>query len=264
MAASIAGPSGNAHGLDKQRFTRVATVGFVMMAVGMIFWLVAAIVTNGGFDPTFSLVVGAAAGALIAAVVVWRFGTIGLAVGILLAVAIMVPLFWVAFSLFAIASFVEFSGAVLFVVGGFTALGCCVAGVVRRNRAVDPTSSGEPRAIKILLGVVALALVVSGVLDLTTETTVDAATAEGAVAVSMEDFDFDPAQYSLPAGEDASFLVHNSDVFTHDFGIEALGVEATFVTPGSDVLIPVAAPEAGEYTILCSLHPDMEARLTVE
>lgn len=79
--------------------------------------------------------------------------------------------------------------------------------------------------------IVALAAVVSGVLNLTGNRAV--ASAAGAEDVTMKDFAFAEENYELAAGETAQFVVRNADPFVHDFTIPELDV-AVDVLPGGE------------------------------
>ena len=104
-------------------------------------------------------------------------------------------------------------------------------------------------------------MVVSCVLQLTSRT-IETAAAGAATQVTMSSFEFSPGEYQVAPDTATSFQVHNSDAFTHNFVIEALDVN-TLVPPGSQKVVEVTAP-AGDYEILCTLHPDMEAKLSAK
>ena len=275
MATSVAAPTTGAvdAGSAKSKWTRVATLGFLLIATGMALWVVGGMIA--GMSPTGDELMfpgGAVVVALIGAAVVSKLGTAGKAIGIVLALAIMVMMFWVAFSLSAPSAFVEFSGAVMFVMGAFTAIGYSIGGLVRRNELHSEATKGETRAMRVMLGIAAVALVVSGVLNLTGRASV--AAPAGSVAVTMSEFEFEPGTLQATAGQDTQLVVHNADAFTHDFAIPALDIESGLVSPGSDKLVTVNAP-AGTYAVYCNLHSmdtskdvpseeDMGALLTVE
>ena len=272
MAASVAAPVATTGGDAKAKWTRVATLGFLLIASGMALWIVGGLIAGQSLGEEGMFFGGAIAAALVGAGVVWQFGTVGKAIGIVLALGIMMMLFWVAFSLGAPGAFVEFSGAVMFVVGAFTALGYSIAGIVRRSVVAAEPTRGEKRAMRIMLGIVAVALVVSAVLNFTGRTTV--AAAAGDTKVTMSNFEFDPATYEVPAGETARLAVYNSDAFSHDFAIPQLDIATGLIEPGSGQLVEINAP-AGEYAIYCTLHSmdpsketpspdDMGAVLTVK
>lgn len=274
MASTVAAPRGvaSSEATGKAKWTRVATLGFLFIAAGLVFWIVGGLVAGQSLGEEAMFFGGGIVAALIGAAVTWKLGTVGKGIGIALALVIMAMFFWVAFSLGVPAAFVEFSGAVMFVVGAFTALGYNIGAIVRRNDRHTEATRGETRAMRVMLGLVALALVVSGVLNLTSRSSVEAAA--GATEVTMSNFEFEPETYEATAGETTQFVVHNGDAFTHDFTIPSLDIESGLITPGSEKLVEVNAP-AGTYAIYCTLHSsdtakdvpaegDMAATLTVE
>lgn len=240
MASSVAAPTALRAGTERSKWTRVAVLGFLLIAGGMVLWIAGGLLAGQSLGEEGMFFGGAAVAALIGAAVVSRFGVVGKAIGIVLALAIMFALFWVAFSLGVPAAFVEFSGAVMFVIGAFTALGYSIAGIVRRNEVHGEATRGETRAMRIMLGLVALAMVVSAVLNMTTRSSV--AGAAGATEVTMSNFEFAPATFQAAADQATQFVIYNSDAFTHDFAIPALDIESGMITPGSEKAIEVNAP----------------------
>jgi plastocyanin len=152
----------------------------------------------------------------------------------------------------------------MFTIGFVYSFGWGIAGLVRHNRMETHATRGEARMVRGAVAVVALAMVASAVLQVTSRTTVDAAEAQaiGAVSVTQASFAFAQADYTIPARQKTPLLIHNSDASTHNFIIDKLGIEE-LVTPGSDKLVQITAPP-GVYKILCTLHPDMEATLTAK
>ncbi len=261
MASSIAAPTRGAidtgSGSAKAKWTRVATLGFLLMAGALALWIVGGLAAGQSLGEEGMFFGGGILAALIGATLMWKVGTAGKAIAVVLALLTMGALFWVAFSLGAPAAFVEFSGAVMFVMGGFTALGYGIGAIVRRNDMHTDATRGENRVMRIMLGIVVLAMVVSGVLNLTSRASV--AAPAGAVTVEQSNFTFAPTTYEAPAGEDTQFVIHNGDAFTHDFVIPSLDIESGLITPGSEKLITVNAP-AGEYAIYCTLHSSDTSR----
>ena len=255
MASTVAAPSGVSVGRPKSKYTRVAALGFLMLAASMVFWITGGLIAGQSLGGEEVVMFGATIVAgLIGAVVVSRFGTAGKAVGIVLALVPLVMMFWVAFSLFAPGAFSEFSGAVLFVVGGLSALGFSIAGIARRNTVATEALPGEVRAMRIMVAIVALGIVASAIVTLTSRTSVEASVAASATTATMQNFAFSPATYEATAGDSAQFVIHNSDAFVHDFAVEALGVDPVMVNPGSEKLVEFTAAEPGEYLIRCTLH----------
>lgn len=254
MASTVAAPSDLSVGRPKSKYTRVAALGFLLMTAGMVMWVAGGLIAGQTLGVEGLFFGGAALFGLAGAAVVWRFGTAGKAVGIVLALAPLVMMFWVAFSLAAPAAFSEFSGALMFIGGGLTALGFNIASLVKRREVAVEATAGETRAMRVVVGIIALGMVASAVMTVTGRTSVDAAVAADATAVSMENFHFSPASYEATAGEPTKLVVHNSDAFLHDIAIPALGVDPVTINPGSQKLVEFTAAEPGEYLIRCTLH----------
>jgi glucose/arabinose dehydrogenase/plastocyanin len=79
--------------------------------------------------------------------------------------------------------------------------------------------------------------------------------------------EFVPAEVSVPAGATVRLtFVNQSDSVPHNltFGDPINAATAVTVQPGASETIEFVAPEAGEYTFVCTLHPGMEGVLVVE
>lgn len=263
MASSVAAPTPAAVGPVKGKYTHVVALGLVLMAAGIALWLVGALVAGQSYGEDGRVYLGIIAAGLVGSALVWRLGTVGKALGLVLVVAIMSQVFYVPFSLLFPTAFVEFSGAVMFMVGMVAVLGYGIAGIVRREQAAVSATPGEIRVMRIMIAIVGVAMVVSAVLNLTTRTSVEATAAAGATPVAFADFEFSPATIEATAGETNRLLVSNADVFAHNFVIEALGLDAGVFSPGSEKLVEINAP-AGHYEVLCTLHPDMAGSLNVK
>jgi plastocyanin len=255
MTSSVAAPTSGAvlHGnrTSKAKWSRVATLGFLLMAGALTLWVVGGLIAGQSLGEEAMFFGGGIAAALAGATLVWKSGTVGKAIGALLAALMIAAFFWVAFSLGVPNAFVEFSGAVMFVMGAFVALGYSIGAIVRRNDQHVEATRGEMRAMRVMLAIVTLAMVVSAVLNVTTRSSV--AAPEGSVAAEMSSFKFAPSTYEATAGSPTQFVIHNGDAFTHDFAIDALNLNSGLIAPGSDKLVEVNAP-AGEYVIRCTLH----------
>ena len=259
MASSVAAPTGVVVGHPKSKWTRVATLGFLLVAAGMAFWLVGGVLAGQSLSGEAGFIVIPIVLGLVAAAVVSRVrGMAGKVLGIVFVLALLMPptgTFYAVFSLAAPGAFFEFTGAAMYTVGILSALGYTIGSIVRRNDVHAEATAGEKRAMRVMVGIIALALVASAVMSLTTRTSVDAAAAAGATTVTMSNFEFAPGTFEATAGETTKILVHNSDGFVHDFAIPALGVESGIINPGSEKLIEVTG-DAGEYTVYCNLHSD--------
>jgi plastocyanin len=190
-------------------------------------------------------------------------------VAVLATLGLGAMMFWAAFGLAHPSSFFDFVPAVLFVLGVVLSLGGNGTAIVRRN-SPRATPGREHRIQQVAVGIVLLAVAVSGTLAVFGRDAIDPSTAPDATPVGMGDFAFEPTAIEARAG--GQLLIHNGDAFVHDFTVPALDLAVT-VNPGSSDLLDVpAAP--GTYVAYCTLHSDpgdpdpdpeeaMVARLTV-
>lgn len=107
--------------------------------------------------------------------------------------------------------------------------------------------------------------------------------ASNMINVTMTDFQFQPSQFTIPAGQEISFSSTNNGAVVHNFVIMKLGTSAgdTFsdedvpnvyweveLLPGASVETTFTAPsEPGEYQVVCRTEghiiSGMIAKLTV-
>jgi plastocyanin len=241
----------------RARYTAVAVTGLVLAGLAPALMLVMSLVFGLDVGEDLGFLGIAIAVPWVVAFLVWRFGTWAKVLGILASLAAGVTLFWMAFGLMAPASFADFVSGVLLPLGVLLGLTGSIAALVSQLRGrVEPAAGpGERRVVTAALGLVLLAAVVSGVLNLTGRTTVDEQAAAGATAATMKDFAFVEGTYETAAG--GSIVVRNDDPFLHDFTVPDLGI-AVDVLPGSSQLVELDA-QPGEYTIYCTLHSDPSA-----
>lgn len=238
----------------RPRYARLATLGMGLVTATVVLMGIPAflqIADARGFVATLLAV------AVLGTALVWRFDALWarlLSMVACLAVAMM--MFWAVFGLFQPANVVEFVAAVMFVLGVPLALVGNVLAMVarRRGRLAAAASPAERHVLQAVAGIVALAVVASSALYVTTRETVDETLAAGAVEVEMTGFEFEPAAIEVVGGDQV--LVRNRDAFTHDFTVPELDLE-TAVGPGSSVLLDVDAP-AGSYVVYCTLHSDVD------
>ncbi|HSK93821.1 MAG TPA: PQQ-dependent sugar dehydrogenase [Candidatus Angelobacter sp.] len=79
--------------------------------------------------------------------------------------------------------------------------------------------------------------------------------------------EFDPLEVTVPAGATVRLTFENrSTSVPHNltFGEPINAATAVTVAPGESETIEFTAPEAGEYTFVCTLHPGMDGTLVVE
>jgi plastocyanin len=254
---------------DRARWTRLAVLGLAFVAAGPLLMLVAGMLwgLDIGEFVVFLLITGAVP--LIAAFLVWRFGTWAKVVGIIVALLAAFMLFWTAFGLAEPASFFDFVPGLLVIPGALLAIVSCVAAIVagRRGHTSATAVGGEAKAIRIALGVVVVLAVVSAGLTFAGRSTVDAA--DVAATVEMTDFEFDPESLSVAAGD--SVLVKNSDPFVHTFTVEELDIDVS-LGPASEEVVEIP-DRSGTYVLFCRPHTgdpddpgenDMVGELTIE
>src|SRR5512145_3061856 len=110
-----------------------------------------------------------------------------------------------------------------------------------------------------------------------------AAGASTKIDVTMTDFQFQPSQFTVPAGQEIAFTSSNNGAVVHNFVIMKLGTHAgdffdeedvpnvyweTELPPGASVDTTFTAPsEPGEYEVICRTEghivSGMIAKLTV-
>jgi len=103
------------------------------------------------------------------------------------------------------------------------------------------------------------------------------------IDVTMTDFQFQPSQFTVPAGQEITFTSSNNGAVVHNFVIMELGTSAgdffdeedvpnvyweTELQPGGSTTTTFTAPtEPGEYDVICRTEghivSGMTARLTV-
>lgn len=251
------------------RWSRLASVGLILAALGPVLMLAASLGWNLGVEEELPFFGGAAVVGLIAAFLVRRPGLWTKIVGIVAALLIAGALFWTAFGLSQPTSFFDFMPGLLVMPGALLAIVASIGAIVagRRGRRTARAEGGERTAIRVAVGVAALAAVVTGVLTLTARTSADEAEADE--VVRLADFEFDQATYTYDGG--TSVLVRNDDPFLHTYTVDALGIDET-LNPGSEAIV-VIPDEPGEYIVYCRPHTfepeepaddDMAAELRVE
>jgi glucose/arabinose dehydrogenase/plastocyanin len=77
---------------------------------------------------------------------------------------------------------------------------------------------------------------------------------------------FDPGEITAPAGATVRLTFTNKATVPHNLTFEdPIGAATdTVIDPGDSQTIEFTAPEPGEYTFVCTLHPGMEGTLLVE
>jgi uncharacterized cupredoxin-like copper-binding protein len=126
-------------------------------------------------------------------------------------------------------------------------------------------------------------IVLAVLLNLTLASCGGAAGASTKIDVTMTDFQFQPSQFTVPAGQEITFTSSNNGAVVHNFVIMKLGTNVgdffdeedvpnvywqTELQPGSSVNTTFIAPsEPGDYEIVCKTEghilSGMTAKLTV-
>jgi plastocyanin len=116
----------------------------------------------------------------------------------------------------------------------------------------------------ILAAVVALLVAGCGAGGDGTSSTEPAASASGGLTVTATEFAFEPADLSLPAGQDTEVTLRNDGVVEHDITVDELDLEI-YADAGDSVTQTVNVP-AGSYPYYCSIpghrQSGMEGTLT--
>ena len=178
-----------------------------------------------------------------------------------MAVLLFMATFWLVFAIVALESVLDFLGSLAGVLGLLTALIGSIVGIVRRKQEAVFTA-GHRKSVSIVAGVVVVLAAVSTVLTFTSQETVLAAEAAGAVPVDMKDFEFVPKNLTATTGSATKFLVHNSDRGSHTFTVESARIDE-IITPGSETLITFTPTQAGDVELTCVFHSDMKGTIKV-
>lgn len=248
---------GAARGRAQPAYARVQRFGLTLAGATVLVISIIAVVSDpAGLGEALAFFAPLAAAMLLGAWLTTRFGAWANVVGLVIALAGALFLFWTAFGLAAPDSFVDFMAGVGVPIGLLLAVVGGLAAIVARRRGrvqVEPTR-GELRVVRVVLVVVTAVLAVSGVLTMLGRGGVDATVAAGATEVDMAGFAFVPAEIVVGAS-DPRLVVANRDAFLHDLAVPALDAIVR-VTPGSSELLDLAGAVPGTYTVYCTLHSD--------
>jgi plastocyanin len=237
-------------------YKRVAALGYILIALTGIISTLVGLINGNTEEISFTLpilVIG-----LLLAGAIWRFGTWALVVGGILALLVLVLL--VPFSTFTLShpeSASEFIPLVLLVAGALLAVVGAVVLIVqgRRHTLRMTATPNEAMALKVFLGVVAVLILASLVMTMTTPRTVSADTRAGATVIDQKNFSFSPSAWTVKSGETVRFVVRNGDSTLHSFTLDDAKVNVA-IPPGTERLIEFKAPAAGSYVFYCIPHSD--------
>lgn len=88
------------------------------------------------------------------------------------------------------------------------------------------------------------------------------------IIVSGKDYSFTPQTFTLKSGERVRLNFKNQGVVVHNLVVEGEGISTQTISPGQEDTVEFTTPEAGEYTIFCSVPGHRErgmiGTLTVE
>lgn len=146
----------------KARWTRLATLGFLLATLGPLLLSVAGAVWGlDAGDAAFFLIVAAVLG--VVTFLVSRFGTWSKVVGIVIGVLAAGLMFWMVFGLFVPDSFFDFVAGLLFIPGVLIGIGACIGALVagRRGHLTERAEAGEVTGIRITVGAVAVLVLLS-------------------------------------------------------------------------------------------------------
>ncbi|MFP5297878.1 MAG: cupredoxin domain-containing protein [Actinomycetota bacterium] len=96
----------------------------------------------------------------------------------------------------------------------------------------------------------------------------------GGLAVTTQNFLFEPSALTVPAGEEVSLAYSNEDTAEHNIAVypdQAAGLEKTdaifqgeVIQPGGSTTYDIPAVKKGEYYFQCDVHPNMNGPYTAE
>jgi plastocyanin len=189
--------------------------------------------------------------ATVAAVLTWTFDRRWARVSGVAAAVISLGLFYMAFGVFQPFSPVEFLVGLAYLLGMILAFTGGIRAIRAGGRGQHTTSGGDRLLRRVVLSVIGVAAIASVVGFAFNRTTVDATEASGATLITMEKMEFDPSGSSVSAA--GRLLLHNADPFTHDFTLDALGIQVV-VGPGSEAVVNLGTAAPGTYSFVCSFH----------
>ena len=249
------------------RWTRLASFGLLMVALGPILMLAAGFIWGLDISEDVMFFGITALVALLGAFLVRRAGTWAKVAGIVCAVLVGMALFWTAFGLLAPGSVFDFVPGLLVIPGAIIAIVACVAALRARKATDVAPAAKETKIMRVVAVVVGALALLSAILTFVGQESVDGSDAE--LTVVLKDFEFDKPDYEFAAG--SKVLVRNDDPFLHTFTIEDFDIDEV-ITPGSEVLVTIPEGASGEQTVFCQPHTndpenpgdgDMAAKVTI-
>ncbi|HEX2027863.1 MAG TPA: cupredoxin domain-containing protein [Nitriliruptorales bacterium] len=236
-------------------YTRIGALGLVLIALAPATLLTAGLASGVDIGGEIGFLSTIIVLPLLAAALVWRFGRWAKVLGIVISLLAALAMFWAVFGLAYPASPGDFLPGVLLPMGLVLGVGGNIAALVqtRRGHLQTEATAGERRVRNTVLGLLAVAIVVSGALSLAGRQTVADTAAAGATPIEMVDFAFAPRTVEATVGEPVRLLVHNSDGFVHTITSQELGFNET-VLPGSQALVEFTPQRSGTFVYYCVPH----------
>jgi nitrite reductase (NO-forming) len=238
-------------------YTRLAALGFALIALTGLVSTVYALITGGNMDSLDFILALLVIGLLLAGALM-RFGAWTHVIAALLSFLLLATV--LPFSLFILqhpedAS--NFIPLVLLFVGAALGFVGSIASLVQRRRHTARTAAtrAESLAVKLLLALLVLVAAASVALTVSARTTLSAEAKTNALAVEIKSFSFNPNRLQVKAGDTVRIVVKNSDPTLHTFTLPDAGVDVS-VPPGSERLVEFRAPRPGEYRWYCIPHSD--------
>ncbi len=252
---------------ERSYYTRIALLGIAMYLLIEVVILVVNLILEPS-EWAYAVVVGGIAGAIGA--VIYFVRPWGLIVGVLGGlVGILFAIDGLGENLSSPDSFFDFAyrpiiglAAAIFVLGG------SIAGLVQHVRRRTSTSgpASVTRAVKGVLGLVAILSIASAVLTVAGVHRVSAAEKVGAITITAHGLKYDTDTLIAAVNGTTKFLFKNDDPIIHTFTIAALDVNVK-VGPRSEALFELHSPTSGSYVFYCRIsgHEDlMHGTLTVQ
>ena len=238
---------------DRERAAHATTqtFGLGLVTAALLAVVILTFVLFDGEDVVMFVILTAIAGG--ATFLTWRFDTQWARALGLVGTVLSLGGFFLGFGLFQVFSPIEFTLAMVYVLGVLLSLVTGIMAIVASARHKAGPSRREPLVPKVALGLIGIAAVVSVAGFFVSRQTVSDAEAAGATEIDMVKFEFSPETSTVPAS--TTILVKNSDPFTHDFTVDVLDISEP-LGPGSEVLIDLSDAAPGTYEYVCTFHSD--------
>lgn len=243
---------------EKPFWTRVALLGIAMPLFMALVLAIAILIfePDAIIFPIVVAVISTVVGSLIYFVKPW--GLIAAVLGGLF--ALMVSSDGIDLALGTPRSIFDFIFPVVLIPSALFLLTGGVMGLVQHFKHANSQEgpSAAVMAIKGVVGVVALLLVISAILTLTTNGSVSAEDKQGAQILTAHHSEWNTNSIDISASGTTKIVLKNRDPILHTFTVKDLGINET-IGPGEEKLIEVASPGAGGYGFICKVmgHEDM-------